>query len=85
MLTLPFSVIMATGLMALVDDCIKDRWQTKKAHHIPLPLTSKSVSFEALSPKAIMQHVFGRRYSNEHQRPTTPSSPLRFANPIAAH
>lgn len=78
-------MIMATGLMALVDDCIKERWQPKKAHHIPLPLTSKTVNFDAISPKAIMQHVFGRRNSNDHQRPTTPSSPLRFANPIAAH
>ncbi|KAK4154539.1 hypothetical protein C8A00DRAFT_42688 [Chaetomidium leptoderma] len=67
--------------MALVDDCIKDRWQTKKTHRIPMP----SISKMAASPKAIMQHVFGRRNSNDHQRPVTPSSPLRFANPIAAH
>lgn len=73
---------MATGLMALVDDCIKERWQTKKVHRIPVPLTSKTVNFEAVSPKAIMQQVFRRRHSNDHQRP---SSPLRPANPIAAH
>lgn len=79
------SVIMATGLMALVDDCIKERWQTKKAHRIPMPSTFKSVNFEAVSPKAIVRHVFGRRNSNNHghTRPTTPSSPLRFANAIA--
>jgi hypothetical protein len=76
---------MATGLMALVDDCIKERWQTKKVHRITVPLTSKTVSLEAVSPKAIMQHVFGRRYSNDHQRPVTPSSPLRLTTPIAAH
>ncbi|KAH6634611.1 hypothetical protein B0J18DRAFT_461770 [Chaetomium sp. MPI-SDFR-AT-0129] len=78
-------VIMATGLMALVDDCIKERWQTKKAHRIPMPSTFKSVNFEAVSPKAIVRHVFGRRNSNNHghTRPTTPSSPLRFANTIA--
>lgn len=77
---------MATGLMALVDDCIKERWQTKKAHRIPVPLTHKSVSLEAVTPKAIMQHVFGRRHSHDNhaQRPPTPHSPLRFASPIAA-
>jgi len=78
-------VIMSTGLMALVDDCIKEKWQTKKAHRIPMPSTFKSVNLDAVSPKAIMQHVFGRLYSNDHQRPSTPSSPLRFANPAAAH
>ncbi|EAQ87335.1 hypothetical protein CHGG_03954 [Chaetomium globosum CBS 148.51] len=77
-------VIMATGLMTLVDDCIKERWQTKKAHRIPMPSTFKSVNFDAVRPKAIMQHVFGRRNSNDHQRPSPPSSPLRHANPAAA-
>lgn len=78
---------MATGLMTLVDDCIKERWQTKKAHRIPMPSTFKSVNFNAVRPKALMQHVFGRRNSNDHhqQRPaSTPSSPLRHANPPAA-
>ncbi|AEO60707.1 hypothetical protein MYCTH_2310226 [Thermothelomyces thermophilus ATCC 42464] len=75
---------MATGLIALVDDCIKERWQTKKAHRIPMPSPLKSVNLDAVSPKALMQHVFGRRYSNDHQRPTTPSSPLRFTSFAAA-
>ncbi|KAL2126119.1 hypothetical protein VTI74DRAFT_1649 [Chaetomium olivicolor] len=75
-------VIMATGLMALVDDCIKERWQPKKVHRIPVPLTSKTVNFEAVSPKAFMQHVFGRRHSNDH---SPPGSPLRFAKPVSAY
>ncbi|KAL2171487.1 hypothetical protein VTG60DRAFT_2655 [Thermothelomyces hinnuleus] len=77
-------VIMATGLIALVDDCIKERWQTKKAHRIPMPSPLKSVNLDAVSTKALMQHVFGRRYSNDHQRPMTPSSPLRFTSFAAA-
>lgn len=72
---------MATGLMALVDDCIKERWQPKKIHRIPVPLTSKTVNFEAVSPKAFMQHVFGRRHSNEH---SPPASPRRLPNPSPA-
>ncbi|KAL2021110.1 hypothetical protein VTK56DRAFT_7529 [Thermocarpiscus australiensis] len=78
-------VIMATGLIALVDDCIKERWQTKKAHRFPVPLTSKTVSLENVSPRAILQHVFGRRYTDDHRHHPAPSSPLRFANPIAAY
>jgi hypothetical protein len=74
---------MATGLMALVDDCIKERWQTKKVHHIPVPLTSKTVD---VAPKSFMQQVFGRRDSKEkHQYSSKPSTPLRYANPIYAY
>jgi hypothetical protein len=76
------SVIMASGLMALVDDCIKERWEGKKTHtRIPLPLTTKSVSIGHVSPKAVMQHVFRRRPS-VHQ---SPPSPLRYTTPIAAY
>ncbi|KAK4199458.1 hypothetical protein QBC40DRAFT_82596 [Triangularia verruculosa] len=79
-------VIMSTGLMALVDDCIKERWQTKKVHHIPVPLIHKTVSFENINPRAIMQSIFGRRHSHSNDRPpSAPSSPLRFANPIPTY
>ncbi|KAM7218167.1 hypothetical protein V8F06_006458 [Rhypophila decipiens] len=87
-------VIMATGLMALVDDCIKERWQTKKAVHrifpgVPTLTRSKTVNIlgSVGSPRSLMQHVFGRRNSNDHHNQTTtnPSSPLRYASPIAAY
>ncbi|SPQ25285.1 b22844ce-d182-46ff-bc86-a28c81ac6212 [Thermothielavioides terrestris] len=78
-------VIMATGLIALVDDCIRERWQTKKAHRIPMPLTTKTVNLDAVTPKAIMQHVFGRRNPNNYQRPPTPASPLRYAEAATAY
>ena len=71
---------MATGLMALVDDCIKERWQPKKAHRISVPLTQRTVSFGSATPRSFMQHFFGRRYSNEH---SAPPSPLR--TPITAY
>ncbi len=70
---------MATGLMALVDDCIKERWQTRKIRRVPL--TTKT--FEYVGPKTFMQHVFGRRNSEEHHPHS--SSPLRYANPISAY
>lgn len=72
--------------MTLVDDCIKERWQTKKVHHIPVPLIHKTVSFENINPRAIMQSIFGRRHSHSNDRPpSAPSSPLRFANPVPVY
>ncbi|TPX12029.1 uncharacterized protein E0L32_007332 [Thyridium curvatum] len=68
-------VIIATGLMALVDDCIKEKWQVKKSHRIPVPLTNKSYDVGAL-----MQHVFSRRNSAEQRG----ASPLQYAKPISA-
>ncbi|KAL0944484.1 uncharacterized protein CTRU02_202371 [Colletotrichum truncatum] len=69
-------VIVATGLMALVDDCIKDRWQVKKVHRIPVPLTTKTVDVEG--PRAFMHHLFQRRASDQQ------SSPLRH-RPISTY
>ncbi|KAK3398372.1 hypothetical protein B0T20DRAFT_206558 [Sordaria brevicollis] len=77
-------VIMASGLMALVDDCIKEKWQTsKKVHRIPLPLTHRTVSLPSIdaSPRSIMQHVFGRRHSQTQSHQPTP---MRLDQPIAA-
>ncbi|WYZ45177.1 hypothetical protein EsH8_VIII_000493 [Colletotrichum jinshuiense] len=65
-------VIVATGLMALVDDCIKSRWQTKKIHRIPVPLTSRTVDVEYVGPKAFMQQLLQRRGSDQISRPLRP-------------
>ncbi|KAK2042124.1 hypothetical protein LZ31DRAFT_556397 [Colletotrichum somersetense] len=64
-------VIVATGLMALVDDCIKHRWQTRKIHRIAVPLTSRTVDVEYVGPRAFVQQLFHRRASDHT------SSPLR--------
>ncbi|KAI1763751.1 hypothetical protein GGR53DRAFT_520769 [Hypoxylon sp. FL1150] len=72
-------IVVATGLIALIDDCIKERWQTKKIHRIGLPLTSKSMDVEVVSPKAFVQHMFMRRNSDHHP------SPLRFQKAVAAY
>jgi hypothetical protein len=75
-------VVVATGLMALVDDCIKERWGTKRVHRIGLPVRSKTMDLEYVGPKAFVQHIFSstRRYSDQ-------SSPSRHAhhNPVAAY
>ncbi|KAI2469920.1 hypothetical protein F4781DRAFT_430822 [Annulohypoxylon bovei var. microspora] len=72
-------VVVATGLMALVDDCIKERLQTKKVHKIAIPLMSRSLDVEVVSPRSFMQHMFARRNSEHHP------SPLRFQRPVAAY
>ncbi|KAI1337444.1 hypothetical protein F5Y15DRAFT_154382 [Xylariaceae sp. FL0016] len=73
-------VVIATGLMALVDDCIKERWQPKKIRRISLPLTTKTMDVEFMGPRAFMQHLLHRRYSDHR-----PHSPLRHQNSIRAH
>lgn len=62
-------VIVSTGLMALVDDCIKQRWGNKGAkrvHRFGLPLTSRTVDFEYANPRSIMHNLFHRRASDAH-------------------
>jgi len=68
-------VVVATGLMALVDDCIRERWQPKKPRRLSLPLTPK-----AMDPRALVQHIFSRRASETHA-----TSPLRYHTPVAAY
>ncbi|KAM0323454.1 hypothetical protein ACHAQA_008733 [Verticillium albo-atrum] len=59
-------VIVATGLMALVDDCIKERWQIKKHHHLfHLPSASKTLGTEH-GPRAFVHNLFQRRSSEPH-------------------
>lgn len=73
-----FSVVVATGLMALVDDCIKERWQTKKTHHLPV-----LGDVEYAGARAFMQRVFSpRRSSSESYQQ---ASPLSYASPISAY
>ncbi|KAL8382556.1 hypothetical protein RB595_006369 [Gaeumannomyces hyphopodioides] len=64
-------VIVATGLIALVDDCIKERWQMPKMHRIPL--TSRTVNLDSVGPKAFIRQVFGRRNSAGSTSPSKPA------------
>ena len=82
----PCSVIVATGLIALVDDCIKRRFHSKKHTTFSLPLTQVKMDMEFVGPKAMVEHMFKRRNSGgstkerEHR-----GSLLRFAEPVAAY
>jgi hypothetical protein len=74
------SVVVATGLMALVDDCIKERWQTKRVHQIALPLTSRKMEVELRGPRAFVQHMFSR-HSSDSQSATR----FRYDRAVAAY
>jgi hypothetical protein len=76
-------VIVATGLIALVDDCIKRRFHSKKVRQVPLT----PLHVEIVTPKAMVEHMFKRRNSGGSTKSEREqrSSPLRYANAIAAH
>ncbi|KAI1170532.1 hypothetical protein F4777DRAFT_110076 [Nemania sp. FL0916] len=72
-------VVVATGLMAVVDDCIKSRWQQNKTRvrRFSLP------DVEFVRPRSIMQHLLHRRFSDHHGQ--RPQSPLRSQKAVAAY
>lgn len=82
----PCSVVVATGLMALVDDCIKERWGTKRVHRIGLPVRSKTMDLEYVGPKAFVQHIFSstRRYS-DHSSPSRHAHDQQQHHPVVAY
>lgn len=60
-------VIMATGLTALVDDCIKRKFQKKKTVQLVLPVpmakSPMKMKMEYVGPKRLIDEVFNRRPS----------------------
>ena len=67
-------IIMASGLIALVDDCIKRRWHHKKRVQMTVPALMKSplrLNMEHVGPKRLLDEVF-----NHKERPRRPT-PLR--------
>ncbi len=82
------SVIVATGLIALVDDCIKRHFHSKSAtgarhHAVSLPLTPLKYDMEFVGPRALVEHMFKRRNSGGSTKERDQrGSPLRYANPV---
>ncbi|KAI8624525.1 hypothetical protein F5Y19DRAFT_312779 [Xylariaceae sp. FL1651] len=71
-------VVIATGLMALVDDCIKSRWrpEKKRVRRFSLP------DVEFARSRSFVQHLLHRRFSEHHHH--RPESPLRYQKAVAA-
>jgi hypothetical protein len=86
-LTNNLSVIVATGLIALVDDCIKRHFHSKSNRHThhTVPLTPLDIQF--ITPKAMMEHYLNKRRnsSGSNKEREQRGSPLRFANPVTAY
>lgn len=58
------SVVVATGLIALVDDSIRRRWHNKRHVLLTLPKTSAFMkSVDAAGPKKLIDEIFHRRGS----------------------
>ncbi|KAH7143832.1 hypothetical protein EDB81DRAFT_508427 [Dactylonectria macrodidyma] len=74
-------VIVGTGLIALVDDSIKERWQAKKPSH--RAIRTRTGDFGDSTPRSLVSNLFHRRHSEEHSKG---SGPLRFGRrPVAAY
>lgn len=60
-----YSVVIATGLMALVDDCIKRRFHSKQTTQMHIPLlrntSFKMANLEYIGPKRLIDEVFNRK------------------------
>lgn len=66
-------VIVATGLIALVDDCIKQRWHRSDRFQFPVPipnLSPKGLNMEYIGPKRLIDEVFHRHGPNSTPRST---------------
>lgn len=59
------SVVVATGLIALVDDCIKRRFHSQQSTHMHIPLlrnsSFKMANLEYIGPKRLIDEVFNRK------------------------
>jgi len=65
-------VVVATGLIALVDDSIRRRWHNKRHVLLTLPKTSAFMkSVDAVGPKKLIDEMFHRRGSvgSRHSTP----------------
>jgi len=80
-------VIVSTGLIALVDDCIKRNFpsRSRKTHHVSVPGTQMKYDMEFVNPKTMMEHMFKRRNSGGSTKSDQRNSPLRFESPVAAY
>lgn len=58
------SIIIATGLIALVDDSIQRRWHRRRGMQFALPMPMRApfkLNMEYIGPKRLIDEVFNRR------------------------
>ncbi|KAF2637452.1 hypothetical protein P280DRAFT_472157 [Massarina eburnea CBS 473.64] len=61
-------IVVATGLMALVDDCIKRKFHSKQATQLHIPLLRTKMHIDYVGPKRLIDEVFHRRSSGPPSR-----------------
>ena len=83
-LTYMSSVIVATGLIALTDDCIKGHFHPEAAsHHHQVSVPLIPLKIDLAGPKAMAEHVFKRRGSaSSHKEKEHKGSPLKYESPV---
>ena len=70
------SVIVASGLVALVDDCIKTRFHQNGRAQVATPMpdankTPLTVDMENVGPRHLMGEILHRRTGPSIRRPTS--------------
>jgi hypothetical protein len=78
------SVIISTGLITLVDDCIKRHFHSKskprRSHSYNVPLTNSKVDVEFVTPRKMVESIFKRRDSGgSYREREVRQSPLRYS------
>jgi hypothetical protein len=68
-------VIVTTGLVALIDDCLKRKYKTTRTVELTLP-TRKTMGMEYVGPKRLLEEIFSSHRRHHLPRPTVPSLPL---------
>ncbi|KAF1913277.1 hypothetical protein BDU57DRAFT_456882 [Ampelomyces quisqualis] len=65
-------IVVATGLMALVDDCIKRRFSSKQSTQLHIPMMRSAnfkMNMEYVGPKRLIDEMFSRN-TNQRKRPS---------------
>lgn len=71
-------LIVATGLMALVDDSIKRRFHHRRTRQVIIPLPSSSAKVSGyIGPKRLIDEVFHRQIFNKRQQTPARQTPMR--------
>ncbi|KAF2671544.1 hypothetical protein BT63DRAFT_220280 [Microthyrium microscopicum] len=72
-------VIVASALMALVDDCIKTTWPSRRRRAFVIPLLSSPRGFdwESMGPRRFIEDVFKRPQSSWRRNSFAPHNPHR--------
>lgn len=78
-LTRRLSVVISTGLIALVDDSIKRRWHSRHGRQLLLPISRSSsfrMNMEYIGPKRLIDEVFNRSAHHTYQSGDTHLPPM---------